>query len=178
MYREYKQSGLIVQDAAKACLERTMPDEKIEITYAPPDMWSRQKDTGKTMAEVFMMNGLPIVKTSNNRVQGHMQMHEDFADMEDGKPGLMIFSTCKHAINDITDIQADEKNPDDCAKEPHEVTHMVDCVRYYCVSRKLQAEAEQTEAEIREMREMKAEEEEYESYMCGGEPSLAYMGVM
>lgn len=178
MYREFKQSGLIVQDAARACLERTMPDEKIEITYAPPDMWSRQKDTGKTMAEVFMMNGLPIVKTSNNRVQGHMQMHEDFADMEDGKPGLMIFSTCKHAINDITDIQADEKNPDDCAKEPHEVTHMVDCVRYYCVSRKLQAEAERTEAEIRELQEMQAEEEEYESYMCGGEPSMAYMGVL
>lgn len=58
------------------------------------------------------------------------------------------------------------------------VLHNCDCVRYYCVSRKLQAEAEQTEAEIREMREMQAEEEEYESYMCGGEPSLAYMGVM
>lgn len=52
MYRELVQPGLIVQDAAKQILDMTMPDEHIEITFAPPDIWSRQKDTGKTMAEV------------------------------------------------------------------------------------------------------------------------------
>ncbi len=178
LYRELKASNLIVQDAAKACLDRTLPDEKIEITYAPPDIWSRQKDTGKTMAEVFMQNGLPIVKASNNRIQGHMQVHEELADMEDGFPGLRIFSTCKHTINDLTDIQADEKNPDDCAKDPHDVTHTVDMVRYYCVSRKLQADAEAEIAEAKELEEMRRSEEEYSSYMTGGEPTAAYMGVM
>lgn len=49
MYRELVQPGLIVQDAAKQILDMTMPDEHIEITFAPPDIWSRQKDTGKTI---------------------------------------------------------------------------------------------------------------------------------
>lgn len=57
------------------------------------------------------------------------------------------------------------------------VLHNCDMVRYYCVSRKLQAEAELSEAEQREQREMLEAEEGYESYMCGGEPSMAYMGV-
>lgn len=53
MYREYSKSGLIVQEAARAMLERTLPGERIEVTFAPPDMWSRQKDSGRTMAEIF-----------------------------------------------------------------------------------------------------------------------------
>ena len=53
MYREFSQSGLIVQEAARAMLERTLPGERIEVTFAPPDMWSRQKDSGRTMAEIF-----------------------------------------------------------------------------------------------------------------------------
>ena len=41
--REYEESGLIVQDAAAKMLEHTLPNEKISLTYAPPDMWSRQR---------------------------------------------------------------------------------------------------------------------------------------
>lgn len=48
MYREYSESNLIVQDAARAMLDHTLPGENVSITFAPPDMWNRQKDTGKT----------------------------------------------------------------------------------------------------------------------------------
>lgn len=105
------------------------------------DMWNRQKDTGKTMAEIFMLNQVGLVKADNNRVQGHMMMKEAMSLIplrdpfvismfrrEDGTvperlPGLMFFDVCKEAISDIQDIQADEKNPNDCAKDPHDVTH-------------------------------------------------------
>ena len=30
----------------------TLPGERILCTIAPPDLWSTQKDTGKTMAEL------------------------------------------------------------------------------------------------------------------------------
>lgn len=123
MYRELKESGLIVQEAAKRILDMTLPDEHIEITFAPPDMWSRQKDTGKTMAEIFMLCGVPIVRADNNRVQGHLQIKEQLAKMPDGRPGLVFFNTIKETTSDLEDIQADEKNPSDCAKEPHEITH-------------------------------------------------------
>lgn len=173
MYRELKETGLIVQEAAKRILDMTLPDEQIEITFAPPDMWSRQKDTGKTMAEIFMLCGVPIVRADNNRVQGHLQVHEALADMPDGKPGLLFFNTCKETTADIEDIQADERNPNDCAKEPHEVTHCVDMVRYYCVSRTMRAEAmRQTESD---MEDEDDDSEEYETFMTGGEPGADYV---
>lgn len=172
MYRELKQSGLIVQEAAKAILDSTLPDERIEITFAPPDMWSRQKDTGKTMAEIFMICGVPIIKADNNRVQGHMQMKEMLARMDDGKPGMLFFKGCKETVADIEDIQADEKNPNDCAKDPHEITHTVDAVRYYSISRTMRAEAESAAEDLLDEEE---DGEDYESYMTGGEADASYL---
>lgn len=46
-FREYEHKGLIVTDAAKEAISHTLPSERPVATYAPPDMWNRQKDTGK-----------------------------------------------------------------------------------------------------------------------------------
>lgn len=173
LYREYSAPNLIVQEAAREILNHTMPDENIEITFAPPDMWNRQKDSGKTMAEVFMENGVFIVRADNNRVQGHMLMKDAMAKRSDGKPSLMVFRTCKQTIDDIKDIQADDRNPNDCAKEPHELTHRVDAVRYYCISRVLVAERENAVAEMKADEE--DEEESYDDFMTGGNMSASYM---
>lgn len=172
MYREYSESNLITQDAAKMMLNLTLPGEKIEVTFAPPDMWNRQKDSGKTMAEIFMEFGVPIVRADNNRVQGHMLIKEMLAKRPDGKPSLLFFNTCNQTTDDIKDIQADDKNPNDCAKEPHEVTHRVDAVRYYCISRTMAAEAERVEAEYEDAED---EEEDYDDYMTGGSVTASYM---
>lgn len=172
VYREYTKDKLIVQDAARAILERTMPDEKIAITFAPPDIWSRQKDTGRTMAETFALNGLPLIKAENNRVQGHMMIKDALAPMADGKPGLIVFNTCKELIGDIQDIQADENNPNDCAKEPHDLTHTVDGLRYYCVSRTIKAEPFQHSQYAEEEDEGR---EDYADFMCGGEANASYL---
>lgn len=171
LYREYSSPNLIVQDAANQILTHTLPGERVEITFAPPDMWNRQKDTGKTMAEIFMENGVPIVKADNNRVQGHMLMKEAFARRSDGKPSLLVFNTCKETIDDIKDIQADEKNPNDCSKDPHDVTHRVDAVRYYCISRTLAAEQEKAAAEYNE----DDTAEDYDDFMTGGEVTDSYI---
>ena len=135
MYREFSAEGLVVHEAARAMLEHTLPSERIEVTFAPPDMWSRQKDSGRTMAEIFLECGVPIVRADNNRVQGHMMIKELLAKRPDGMPGLMFFSNCRETIDDLRDIQADSVDPNDCAREPHDVTHRVDAVRYYCISR-------------------------------------------
>lgn len=158
------------------------------------DMWNRQKDTGKTMAEIFMLNQVGLVKADNNRVQGHMMMKEAMSMIplrdpfvismfrrEDGSvperlPGLMFFDVCKEAISDIQDIQADEKNPNDCAKDPHDVTHTVDGVRYYCVSRVLPAEAKEAESVQRVIYDDDDDaQESYDDFMCGGEITAGYL---
>ena len=68
-----------------------MPSERIEITFAPPDMWNRQRTDGKTMAEDFLLNNVSIIKVANDRTQGALQMKNMLADMEDGKPGAFDF---------------------------------------------------------------------------------------
>ena len=188
-FREYEHKGLIVAEAAKAIQEHTLPSEKIAITYAPPDMWGRQKDTGKSMAELFMTNGVGIVKSNNNRVQGHMIMKEMLMPIPlrdpfvrslfppgqcpDKLPQLMFFDNLGEVLEDIKSIQADEANPNDCAKQPHDITHTVDGCRYYCISRTLAAEA------IKERMAAEEEEEEaeteYHYYMTGGAVTASYI---
>ena len=178
-YRSYEHEKLIVKEAAKAILEHTLPNEKIIATYAPPDMWNRQKDTGKTMAEIFLLNGINVVKTDNNRVQGHMlmkdmmspiELHDPFVkSMYKGKPpdklpGFIVFNTCDKLISDIKSIQADDKNPNDCAKEPHDITHTVDACRYFLVTRTLKAEAQ---LPMEEEEDDGQRIESYEEFMCG-----------
>ncbi len=170
-YRELKQKDLVVSDAARMILENTGINEHIDITFAPPDLWSRTKDSGKSMAELFMTNGVPLVKASNNRVQGWLQMKEFLKDSPDGKPGLMFFRNCKGIIEDIQAIQADEKNPNDCAKEPHDITHSNDAIRYFCVSRSLPGEMEKVREEPDD-----EPEEDYENTMTGGAATAEYIG--
>lgn len=171
MYREFSAGDMIVQDAAAKMRELTLPNERIEITFAPPDIWSRQKDSGKTMAEIFLTNGIPIVRADNNRVQGHMLIKEALAPRADGIPSLLFLEgRCRETVSDIQDIQSDEKNPNDCAKDPHEVTHRVDMVRYYTISRVMSAEAEKQEAFRDEQ-----DAESYEEFMTGGEATAGYM---
>ena len=170
VYREVQQSGLIVSEAAKLILDMTPPEEHIEFTIAPPDMWNRQKDGGKSMAELFMRHGVPIVKADNNRVQGWLQVKEFLKTMEDGKPGLLIFDSCTGVWEDMRAIQADERNPNDCAREPHELTHSCDMLRYFCISRTLPGVLPAAPAVRDEFEEAELEEE-----MTGGEAPEHYI---
>ena len=143
----------------------------MEYTIAPPDMWSTMKDTGKTMAQAFINCGLDLVRANNSRVQGWMAVKELLKVMPDGKPGLMISHLCKGLIDDLMAIQHDEKNPSDCAKDPHEITHRPDALRYFC----------QLWTEVPELPQ-EAEEDldrrliPYEELMTGGSADDSYLG--
>ena len=155
--REFCRPGLIVSQAAEAILSRSLPGENCIETFAPPDMWSRQKDSGRTMAEIFTACGLPLTKCGSSRVQGHMLLREMLLPVPlrdkfvrglfppgqcpDRLPGLMFFDTLRRVPEDLQSIQASDTDPNDCAAEPHNLTHSVDMLRYYCVSRRLTAEA-------------------------------------
>lgn len=189
-YREYEHSKLIVKDAAAEILSHTLPDEKIELTYAPTDIWSTQKDTGRTMADLFAENGVLLQKSDRNRVQGHMVMKNMMAPIPlkdpyvrslfsderrpEKLPGLMFFNNVGKLTSDIRDIQADEANPNDCAKDPHEITHTVDAARYFCIMRSLEAEAAKTKAADKHFDD-ELSETDYNDYMFGGEIKDSYL---
>jgi phage terminase large subunit len=188
--RSFEAENLSIQDAAKAALDNTLMYEKVVCTYAPPDMWNRQKETGRTIAQIFTANGVPIIRSDNSRVQGHMVMrslmemaplHDEYVIKMLGGPEkapkelpmLMFFDNVGGVIEDIQSIQRDEVNPNDCAKDPHDITHTVDGVRYFCINRSL---ASEKPAEVVQKDELiDAPEENYEDFMTGGEPSDSYV---
>lgn len=142
VYRELRRSDLIVSQAAALMLDMTPVEEQITATIAPPDMWNRQKDTGKSMADIFMENGVGLIPASNSRVQGWMALKEALKPQKSPKdrPGLLICEACRGLFDDLTSIQHDEKKPEDCAVEPHDITHAPDALRYYAVTRLMGAE--------------------------------------
>ena len=189
-YRYFEQKGLVIKDAAKAIVDHTPPGENVQITYAPPDMWAKSKDTGREIAEVFRENGVPIVKANNNRIQGHMILKDMMTPCElkdpfvkelysegapDKLPMLMFFrdESVAHCTDDICDIQSDDANPNDCAKQPHSITHSVDACRYYAISRVLAAEQEQDAKTVFDDEE--DDEQDYDEFMCGGDICDSYM---
>lgn len=173
VYREVQQSGLIVSEAAKLALDLTPPTEHIECTIAPPDMWNRQKDSGKSMAELFAENGLGLLRASNNRIQGWMALKEMLKPMknEQDRPGLLVTEDCVGLIENLPAIQHDEKNPSDCATEPHDITHCVDAIRYFAVTRTLGAER----VEVPEEPEFEDAAVDYDEEMTGGDMTDDYM---
>lgn len=170
VYREYTEKGLIVSDAAAAMRSLTPIDEQVRYTVAPPDMWSTQKDTGRTMAEVYTQNGIGLVKASNSRVQGWLIVKEFLKMHPDGKPGLLVFEDCARLIKDLPALQHDDKNPSDVAKEPHDITHVPDALRYGLIYRTMCAEHEAVSEDYEEDRL-----EDYDDAMHGGEVSDSYI---
>ena len=143
VYKELYENDLIISEAAKRILEMDGED-KIRTTYAPPDLWNRRNDTGKSAAEIFRENGVYLSKSSNNRVIGwySVQEHLKIIEKKDEQTGevfrtskLRIFDTCHNLIRTLPVIQRDEKNPNDVAKEPHELTHAPDAIRGFCIER-------------------------------------------
>ena len=130
--------GLIVSEAAKKILQlgEGFPIRRI---FAPPDLWGRSKDTGKSIAEVFRENGVSLCRVKSDRVSGWMELKEllePYAD-EQGAPTarLKFFENCRHLIRTLPALAVDEHNPNDCATEPHELTHAPDALRYFFAGR-------------------------------------------
>lgn len=133
--------GHIVSAAARRVLEATPAGEEIYETLAPPDLWNRNRDTGRSTADMFAESGLYLTKASSDRLAGWRAVREWLAPRVAERtgglevPGLQIFETCPNLIRTLPALQYDEKRPEDAADTPHEITHGPDALRYFCVSR-------------------------------------------
>ncbi len=141
--------GHIVSAAARRVRECMPPGERIEVWLAPPDLWNRNRDSGRSTAELFAEAGMVLTKTSNDRIGGWRAVREWLADKVDehgqNVPRLRIFATCTNLIRTLPAVQFDEKKPEDVATEPHELTHAPDALRGFCVYRSSPTEPEPPE---------------------------------
>lgn len=142
VFHEIYKSGLIVSEAAalihKADGYNGESWKLPRLRLAPPDLFARELTSGKSQALAFEEEGLPLTKSSNDRVAGWLCLKELLKLRMTGQgqqPRLKIFSTCRHLIRTLSSLPVDEKNPRDCAREPHELTHAPDALRYFAVYR-------------------------------------------
>lgn len=137
VYREVYRPGLIGSQAAEV-LREAAGDEEIYAWLAPPDLWNRRNDTGRSIAEIFAAGGIRLSRAQNDRVSGWMDLHEWLRpyETESGTmAGLRVFETCVNLIRTLPQLQCDPHRANDTAAEPHELTHAPDALRYFVAGR-------------------------------------------
>ncbi len=167
VYRELYEPSLIISRAAKKILEMS-GGEEIEQYFAPPDLWNRRQDTGKSAAEIFCENGVLLTKASNDRVAGWLNLKEwlkVYGENEEKTSRLKFFRNCLNIIRCLPAIRFDEKNPNDCAVTPHELTHSCDAMRYFASSRPIKSDIKAQNDDFADL--IPWEEQENELIMYG-----------
>lgn len=132
VYREFCESNLTISQAADEILKRTPRDEDIYATLAPPDLWSRSQETGKSKAAIFSEFGINFTKTSNDRECGWLAVKELLLG-GDGRQSIRFFSVCTEIIKCLPALTVDKLRPTDCSNEPHEITHAPDALRGFAI---------------------------------------------
>ena len=131
VYREYCESNLTISDAARAIVERTPRGESIYATLAPPDLWSRGQETGKSKASLFSEGGVALTKTSNDRECGWLAIKELLS--RTGRMQIRFFESCREIIKCLPALTVDKTRPTDCSGEPHAITHAPDALRGFAI---------------------------------------------
>jgi phage terminase large subunit len=141
VYKEIYEENLIISDAANLLKKMILPEENIKYIYGPPDLEARRQDTGKSALQIFLENDIIIVTTRNDRIPGWLCIKEmlKVREVKDEQTGqayrtaqLKFFSNVKSLVKNLPMVQRDDKNPNDISKEPHELTHGPDALRYFC----------------------------------------------
>jgi hypothetical protein len=146
VYKQIHESDLIVSQAAQRLLE-VQGTDRIERYYAPPDLWNRNRDTGKSTAEIFKDYGIHLTPASSTREQGCLNVKEylkpytaknEQTGQEFITAKLLVYEdAAPDLVRCLTKIQKDKNKPNEYSNTPHELTHIVDALRYFCISRPL-----------------------------------------
>ena len=133
VYRELCVSDRIISDACREILSATPREERIYATLAPPDLWARSQESGRSRALLFSEHGLTLTKSANDRQTGWLAVKELLKCREEAPPRLRIFRTCTELIRCLPMLETDPLDPGDTRTEPHELTHAPDALRYFAI---------------------------------------------
>lgn len=132
LYREVERNGYTINQAAE-CLLSVSRYEHIDAWLAPDDLWNRRQETGKSAADIFAEYGINLVKVNRDLVNGCIAMKEHLYVDKSGVPQFTVLKGCgDRFFHCMQRIQKDKNKTGVYAKEPHELTHLVDAFRYFC----------------------------------------------
>ena len=137
VYREVYRSGLIISEAAEAMVQAE-GGERIDQRLAPPDLFNRRQETGRSAIDIFAEAGLYFDRAMGERVPGWYAVKEYLRPFEDEQgirtAKLKISPACKNLIRTLPLLTTDSANPNDTANTPHEYTHAPDALRYFAAT--------------------------------------------
>lgn len=133
VYRELCMSGLIISDAARRILDATPEGERIWATLAPPDLWARSQESGRSRALLFAEHGLRLTRSANDRETGWLSVKELLKCGADGEPRMKILRCCTELIRCLPALETDPTAASDTKIQPHEITHAPDALRYFAI---------------------------------------------
>ena len=93
-----------------------------------------QRESGRSIADIFLSYGIPLVKSGKGRVSGWLSVKEFLKPIHsDGKltSRLKIARSCVNLIDSLPKLLKDENNLSDVARFPHDITHGPDALRYF-----------------------------------------------
>ncbi len=154
VYREYAESDKTISEGAMDVLRLTDTEngEDILYTVAPDDLWARSQESAKSKADLFREAGLNLLKGSRNREAGWLAVKE-LLKVQNGASRLKIFSSCVNLIECLPALQRDNKKPTDCMTEPHDITHLPDALRYFCLQYVYPTEVKPEKTELQKVKE-------------------------
>ena len=101
------------------------------IGVADPAIWA--SDTGQSVYDDAMKQGVVFTKGDNQRIPGWLQMYYRFAFDDNGYPMMYVFENCKGFIRTIPQLIYDEYHVEDLDTDGED--HIADETRYFCMAR-------------------------------------------
>lgn len=130
VYREWRTDEFMPISEKARNIKQFEANESISYGLADPSIWNGQGDhnTGKSVAEIFVENGIHWMPANNDRAAGKAAVHEKLAIDKDGKPKLIFFRTCTNTIRTLPDLPYDKIKTDDVDTKADD--HDYDTLRY------------------------------------------------
>lgn len=130
-YREVKEPNLTISQGAQLLLS-VSAFEHIDYWLGPDDLWNRRQETGRSAADIFYDNGINLTKVNRDMFNGCMLLKNELQVKVGERPNMTFLKdTCPETIRCLQKIQKDKNKPTVYAKQPHDLTHLVDAIRYF-----------------------------------------------
>ena len=133
VYKEIYETELTDRQQARRILDLSDDIELKAMRYGDPSMWTRKTQEYVTStAQVYAQNGVHLHKGNNDRMDGKRKIDRLLLDLEDGRPGLLIFNTCTNLIRELSQLVYDKYHTEDVDTRMSD--HSYDSLRYMCTT--------------------------------------------
>ena len=120
---------------AKYIRESTPPQEHIAASFADPSMWTpntKGKEEVTSSVDEYLKEGVYLTKGDNNRLSGKRKIDRILEKLPDGRPGFMVFNTCKEFIRTFPYLMLNDPDKGDVEDVASKGTddHLYDATKY------------------------------------------------